>query len=85
MGARQLVVQEALETTSMSDVYFLWLTPMTKVGMMLSLEGAERMTFFAPPPRWTEAFSTVLYTPVDSMMYSAPQSSQGIREASLSL
>ena len=33
MGARQLVVQDALETTSMSGVYFLWFTPMTKVGM----------------------------------------------------
>ena len=85
MGARQLVVQEALDTTFISGVYFRWLTPMTKVGMMSSLEGAEMMTFFAPFCRWALAFSTVLNTPVDSMIYSAPQSSQGIWEASLSL
>ena len=60
MGARQLVVQEALETTFISGVYFLWFTPMTKVGVQSSLEGAEMMTFLAPPARWTDAFSVVL-------------------------
>ena len=85
MGARQLVVQEALDTTSISGVYFRWLTPMTKVGITSSLEGAEIMTFFAPFCKWALAFSTVLNAPVDSMMYSAPQSSQGICVMSLSL
>merc|ERR1712000_743224 len=38
-GARQLVVQEALEMTGMSDLYSLLLTPMTNIGA--SAEGAE--------------------------------------------
>ena len=42
MGARQLVVQEALETTFMSLVYFSWFTPQTNMGA--SAEGAEMMT-----------------------------------------
>src|SRR5262252_6764241 len=37
-GARQLVVQEALETTVISFRYLLWLTPMTNMGA--SFEGA---------------------------------------------
>ena len=60
IGARQLVVQEALDTTSISVVYFLWFTPMTKVGVQSSLDGAEMMTFFAPWVRCTDAFSVVL-------------------------
>merc|ERR1719498_631775 len=47
IGARQLVVQEALETTFMSGVYSLWLTPTTKIGDA-SFGGAERTTFLAP-------------------------------------
>ena len=58
---------------------------MTKVGVQSSLEGAERTTFLAPFFRWADAFSVVLKAPVDSMMYSAPQSSQGMRAASFSL
>ena len=57
MGARQLVVQEALETTSISGVYRLWFTPMTKVGVMSSLAGAEIRTFLAPAFRWAWDFS----------------------------
>ena len=49
-GARQLVVQEALETTVMSLVYFDSLTPTTNNGIS-SLGGAEIMTFLAPPLR----------------------------------
>merc|ERR1712000_325727 len=41
-GARQLVVQEALEMTGMSDLYSLLLTPMTNIGA--SAEGAEMTT-----------------------------------------
>ena len=48
MGARQLVVHEAFETTVMSEVYFSSLTPITKIGT-LSLGGAEMIAFFAPP------------------------------------
>merc|ERR1719313_2859236 len=46
-GARQLVVHDALERTLMSLVYFVWLTPMTNIGA--SAEGAEMITFLAPP------------------------------------
>ena len=59
IGARQLVVQEALETTSISGRYCLWFTPMTKVGVTSSLAGAEMMTFLAPWQKWAEAFSVV--------------------------
>merc|ERR1712061_457368 len=47
MGAKQLVVQEALETTVMSLEYLSSLTPMTNMGA--SAEGAEMTTFLAPP------------------------------------
>ena len=47
-GARQLVVQDALETTCMSELYLSVLTPITNMGVS-SLDGAERMTFLAPP------------------------------------
>merc|ERR1711915_404901 len=46
-GARQLVVQEALETMVMSFEYLSSLTPMTNIGA--SAEGAEMTTFLAPP------------------------------------
>ena len=46
-GARQLVVQLALETMSMSDLYSFSLTPQTNMGA--SLLGAEMMTLLAPP------------------------------------
>ena len=42
MGARQLVVQEAFETTFISFEYFSWLTPHTNMGA--SAEGAEMIT-----------------------------------------
>ena len=59
-GAKQLVVHEALETTFMSEWSSMWFTPMTNVGVTSSLPGAVRMTFFAPPLKWREAFSVVL-------------------------
>ena len=49
MGARQLVVQEALDITSAPPFsYSLWLTPITYIGVS-SLGGAEMNTFLAPP------------------------------------
>ena len=42
-GARQLVVQEALDTTVMSLWYLSWLTPITNIGA--SADGAEMMTW----------------------------------------
>src|SRR5699024_8619082 len=47
MGARQLVVQEALETKFMSGVYLSRLTPQTNMGVA-SLAGADMTTFLAP-------------------------------------
>ena len=38
---------------------------MTKVGVASSLAGAVMMTFFAPPLKWRDAFSVLLYAPVD--------------------
>ena len=46
-GARQFVVQLALDTMLTSDVYLSSLTPTTNIGA--SLLGAEMTTFFAPP------------------------------------
>ena len=71
MGARQLVVQEALETTSCLEAsYFSLLTPMTNIGIFLVssalLAGAEMMTFLAPASRWPQAFS-LQKRPVDSI------------------
>lgn len=40
-------------------------------------------TFLAPPLRWAEALSMVVYTPVDSHTYSTPLLPQGISPASL--
>ena len=50
MGARQLVVQEALDTKFMSVVYLSRLTPQTNMGVA-SLEGADMTTFLAPAAR----------------------------------
>ena len=47
MGARQLVVQLALDTNFMSEVYLSRFTPTTNMGVS-SLEGADMTTCFAP-------------------------------------
>merc|ERR1719262_827788 len=49
-GARQLVVQEAFETTVSPPVYFVLFTPMTYIGTA-SFGGAEIITFLQPPPQ----------------------------------
>merc|ERR1719443_2019896 len=74
-GARQLVVHDALDSTLTSLVYLFWFTPMTNIGA--SAEGAEMMTFFAPPFRCAEAFSMVVKMPVDSHTMSAPNAPHG--------
>merc|ERR1719354_592603 len=63
-GARQLVVQEALDTTSMELSYCSSLTPITNIGA--SPEGAEITTFLAPPAMCLDAASVEVKTPVDS-------------------
>ena len=60
-GARQLVVQDAFEMTWYFESYLSRLTPTTNIGA--SAEGAEMMTFFAPPCKCRDAFSTVVKTP----------------------
>src|SRR6516164_7414618 len=75
-GARQPVVQEALETTVISFRYPSWLTPMTNIGA--SFDGAVITTLRAPALRWAPAFSRVVKTPLDSTIYSAPHGAQGI-------
>merc|ERR1719435_884320 len=83
-GARQLVVQEALLTISMVVLsYDFSFTPITNIGA--SADGAEMMTFSAPPLWWAPAFSRVVNTPVDSTTYLAPTELQGMAVGSLSL
>src|SRR5271170_1391655 len=57
IGARQLVVHEALETTlSLDGSNFVWFTPTSSVGTFSgSLVGAERTTRLAPALRWFSA------------------------------
>ena len=61
--------------TLTSFVYSVWLTPITNIGA--SAEGAEMMTFLAPPFRCALAFSITVKMPVDSQMMSAPCSPHG--------
>jgi len=77
-------VQDAFEMISMLGLYFLWLTPMTKVGVS-SLAGAERMTFLHPPLICLLAASYERKRPVDSITISVPVSPQGILAGSSSL
>ncbi len=79
MGARQLVVQEALDTKVMSGVYLSRFTPHTNMGVS-SLEGPVMTTFFAPPSMWPWAFSLVRNRPVASTTYSTPSWPQGSSE-----
>ena len=76
-GARQLVVQEALEmTVCFAGSYSPSLTPMTTVTSSF-LAGAEMMTFFAPPSTCTLALVASVKMPVDSITTSAPRSPHG--------
>ncbi len=72
-GARQLVVQEALEITwCLSATYSFRLMPTASV-MSGPLAGAEISTFLAPP--WSmcaRALGPSVNTPVDSRTISAP-------------
>ncbi|MDT4881239.1 hypothetical protein FQZ97_1170770 [compost metagenome] len=77
-GARQLVVQEALEITVSVDFSTCWFTPYTMVASTSLPPGAEMMTFLAPPFRWAEAFSLVVKKPVHSSTTSTPRSPHGI-------
>src|SRR5690625_6950191 len=69
-GAKQLVVQDAFETTSsVFTSYFSSLTPMTNV-LSTFFPGAVMMTFFAPASKWRLAPSFELNFPVASIAIS---------------
>src|SRR5579875_1136796 len=77
-GARQLVVQDALEMTWCREgSYIDSLTPSTMVRSS-PLAGAEMMTFLTLPRRCAAAFSASVKWPVDSITRSTPRSPQGI-------
>ncbi len=77
IGARQLVVQEALEMTVwLAGSYLSWLTPITTVTSSF-LAGAEMMTFLAPFSACTRALLASVKKPVDSTTTSTPRSPQG--------
>ena len=76
MGARQLVVHEALETIVCPGRRACSLTPRTTVRSS-SLAGAEISTFCAPADRWAAASSRRVNSPVDSTTISTPASDQG--------
>ena len=73
IGARQFVVQEALEMMS-CPAYVLSFTPYTNIGVA-SFEGADMITFLAPAVMCLRAFSSSRNRPVDSTTTSAPTSS----------
>ena len=77
IGTKQLVVQEALDTTvctagSKSES----LTPTTNVASAPE-QGAETSTRGAPPSRWRAAASRLVKMPVDSTTTSTPRSPHG--------
>jgi hypothetical protein len=83
-GARQLVVQEALEMMlCLAGSYFDSLTPRTTVMSSL-VAGAEMMTFFTDPCRWALALVASVKMPVDSTMICAPVEVQSSLAGSLS-
>src|SRR5271154_3618923 len=75
-GARQLVVQLALEMTwCAAGSYLSELTPSTRV-MASWVAGAEMMTFLTVVPRWALALVASVKKPVDSTTISAPTEAQ---------
>src|SRR5437016_2197217 len=85
IGARQFVVQDALETMLCAlGSYLPSFTPMTSVGQS-PFAGAEIITFFAPAARWPWALSTSVNNPVDSITRYTPICFQGNCEGSLAL
>src|SRR6266568_7951515 len=77
-GARQLVVQDALEMMwCFAGSYFLSFTPSTTV-MSSFFAGAEMMTFFTKPFKCFLASSALVNNPVDSTTICAPREDQSI-------
>src|SRR5262249_6485832 len=86
MGARQLVVQEALETiVCLAGSYLSALTPRQSVGTCsVDLVGAEMITRLAPAVRCRPAFSKSVNRPVLSSTYCTPKSFHGSLAGSFS-
>src|SRR4249920_3527615 len=70
-GARQLVVQDALEITVISLVITPWFTPYTTVASTASA-GAEISTLRAPAAINAEAAALLVKRPVHSITTSTP-------------
>src|SRR5258708_6930208 len=83
-GARQLVVQDALEMMlSLAGSYLSSFTPKTMV-MSSPFAGAEMITFFTGPGKCFFASSALVKRPVDSITTCAPTDSQSIFAGSFS-
>src|SRR5271157_422170 len=84
IGARQFVVQEALEITlCFVGSYLSSFTPNTMVMSSL-VAGAVMMTFFTGPRKCCFADSALVNLPVDSMTTCAPTDAQSSLEGSFS-
>src|SRR5215472_3462596 len=84
IGARQFVVQEALEMMwCLAGSYFSWFTPSTMVTSSF-LAGAEMMTFFTGPRMCFLASFASVKRPVDSSTTCAPTDSHGSLAGSFS-
>ena len=77
-------MHEAFERILMLGLYFLWLTPITNIGVE-SLGGAEMITFCAPASRCFDDFGVVRKIPVDSQTRFASASPQLISAGFLQL
>ena len=76
-GAKQFVVQDAIEITlCFAGSYSFSFTPKTIV-ISSFVAGAEIITFLAPAAMWALAFSASVKKPVDSTTTSTPISFQG--------
>ena len=76
-GAKQLVVQEALEIMQSEGFRVLSFTPQTMVASISPLAGAESKTFRAPAWICFSHSARLRKTPVDSKTSSVPKSFQG--------
>src|SRR3989344_7366724 len=83
-GARELVVEEALEITCMVlGSYVSSFTPKQNVPSAWSLQGAEMITFLAPAFKCSAASSRFVNLPVHSNTTSTLSSLYGSVEGSL--
>ena len=82
-GAKQFVVQDALETIVSVGFTSIWFTPITNIGAVF--EGADITTFLAPALMWASAVFKSVKIPVQSSTMVASTSSHfkssGLRSA----